>query len=164
MRQPTRAGPMAKRAIVTRPDTERAHLLPRIKHGTGSSRPRSRAHTRLQTAGGQQTRPWPQESWGLPRVSAALVWRLAASLDLDAEPDDPQYPLGGVDEPWDPLGSELRQARLVQPAQPVRYDDESRRAGTCNVCRCFASLPGGRQVQSPERRTPRTLPTVGRIW
>jgi hypothetical protein len=97
-------------------------------------------------------------------VRAALVWRLAASLDLEAEPDDPQYPLGGIDEPWDPLGSELRQARLVRPAQPVRYNDESRPAGTCNVCRCFAPLPGWRQVQSPERRTPRTLPTVGRIW
>jgi hypothetical protein len=57
-------------------------------------------------------------------VSAEVVWRLEAILDLYAERDDPQYPLVCCAEQLYQLVSAVRQELPVRPGQPVRYDDE----------------------------------------
>ena len=74
-------------------------------------------------------------------------------LDLYAEPYDPQYPLVCFDEKLYQLVSEVRQAVPVRPGQPMRYDDEYRREGTCNLFMCFEPLQGWRHVKVTDRRT-----------
>ncbi len=74
-------------------------------------------------------------------------------LDLYAEPYDPQYPLVCFDEKLYQLVSEVRQALPVRPGQPVRYDYEYRREGTCNLFMCFEPLQGWRHVKVTDRRT-----------
>jgi hypothetical protein len=74
-------------------------------------------------------------------------------LDLYAEPYDPQYPVVCFDEsPYQWL-SEVRQPVLTVPGQPVRYDDEYRREGTCNVFMFVPPLGGWRHVKVTDRRT-----------
>jgi DDE superfamily endonuclease len=74
-------------------------------------------------------------------------------LDLYAEPYDPQYPLVCFDESPYQLLSEVRHPLLVTPGQPVRYDYEYRREGTCNLFMCFEPLQGWRHVKVTDRRT-----------
>jgi hypothetical protein len=74
-------------------------------------------------------------------------------LDLYAEPYDPRYPLVCFDEKLSPLVSEVRQALPLRPGQPVRYDYEYRREGTCNLFMCFEPLQGWRHVKVTDRRT-----------
>jgi hypothetical protein len=74
-------------------------------------------------------------------------------LDLYAEPYDPRYPLVCFDEKLYQLVSEVRQALPLRPGQPVRYDYEYRREGTCNLFMCFEPLQGWRHVQVTDRRT-----------
>jgi hypothetical protein len=74
-------------------------------------------------------------------------------LDLYAEPYDPRYPLVCFDEKLYPLVSEVRQALPLRPGQPVRYDYEYRREGTCNLFMCFEPLQGWRHVKVTDRRT-----------
>ncbi len=78
---------------------------------------------------------------------------MEAMLDLDAEPDDPQYPLVCFDESPYQLVSEVRQPLPVAPGQPVRYDYEYRREGTCNLFLFFEPLRGWRHVKVTDRRT-----------
>jgi hypothetical protein len=74
-------------------------------------------------------------------------------LDLYAESYDPQYLLVCFDEKLYQLVSEVRQALPVRPGQPVRYDYEYRREGTCNLFLCFEPLQGWRHVKITDRRT-----------
>jgi hypothetical protein len=73
-------------------------------------------------------------------------------LDLYAEPYDPQYPVVCFDERPYPLISEVRQPVPVAPGQPVRYDDEYRREGTCHVFMFAQPLGGWRHVKVTDRR------------
>jgi hypothetical protein len=86
-------------------------------------------------------------------VSAEFVWRMEDILDLYAEPYDPRYPLVCFDESPYQLLSEVRQPLPVAPGQPVRYDYEYRREGTCNLFMCFEPLQGWRHVKVTDRRT-----------
>jgi hypothetical protein len=74
-------------------------------------------------------------------------------LDLYAEPYDPQYPVVCFDESPYQLVGEVRQPVPARPGQPVRYDYESRRTGTCNLFMCFEPLQGWRHVKVTTRRT-----------
>lgn len=74
-------------------------------------------------------------------------------LDLYAEPYDLQYPVVCFDESPYQLVSEVRQPLLAAPGQPVRYDDEYRREGTCNLFMCVQPLGGWRHVKVTDRRT-----------
>lgn len=74
-------------------------------------------------------------------------------LELYAEPYDPRYPVVCFDESPYQLLSETRQPILAKPGQPVRYDYEYRREGTCNLFMFFEPLRGWRHVQVTERRT-----------
>jgi hypothetical protein len=75
------------------------------------------------------------------------------SLDLYAEPYDPYYPLVCFDESPYQLVSEVRQPLPTAPGQPVRYDYEYRREGTCNLFLFFEPLQGWRHVKVTDRRT-----------
>jgi hypothetical protein len=74
-------------------------------------------------------------------------------LDLYAEPYDPYYPLVCFDESPYQLVSEVRQPSPVAPGQPLRYDYEYRREGTCNLFLFFEPLQGWRHVKVTDRRT-----------
>jgi hypothetical protein len=74
-------------------------------------------------------------------------------LDLYAEPYDPQYPVVCFDESPYQLISEVRQPVPVAPGQPVRYDYEYRREGTCNLFMFVQPLGGWRPVKVTDRRT-----------
>jgi DDE superfamily endonuclease len=74
-------------------------------------------------------------------------------LDLYAEPYDPYYPLVCFDESPYQLVSEVRQPLPIALGQPVRYDDEYRREGTCNLFMFFEPLQGWRHVKVTDRRT-----------
>jgi hypothetical protein len=74
-------------------------------------------------------------------------------LDWSAEPYDQRYPLGCLDEKRYQMVSETRQALLVRPRQPRRYDYAYRRERTCNLFMCFEPLRGWRPVEVTDRRT-----------
>ena len=74
-------------------------------------------------------------------------------LDLDDEPLDPQYPVVCFDESPYQLVSEARQSVPGAPGQPVRYDDEYRREGTCNLFMFVQPLGGWRHVKVTDPRT-----------
>jgi hypothetical protein len=74
-------------------------------------------------------------------------------LDLYTEAYDPLYPLVCFDESPYQLVSEVRQPLPVAPGQPVRYDYEYRREGTCNLFMFFEPLQGWRHVKVTDRRT-----------
>jgi hypothetical protein len=63
-------------------------------------------------------------------------------LDLYAKPYAPRYPVVCFDESPDQLVSEVRQPLLATPRQPVRYDDEYRREGACNLFMFVQPLGG----------------------
>ena len=74
-------------------------------------------------------------------------------LDLYAELYDPLYPVVCFDESPYQLVSEVRQPLPVAPGQPVRYDYEYRREGTCNLFMFFEPLQGWRHIKVTDRRT-----------
>jgi hypothetical protein len=74
-------------------------------------------------------------------------------LDLYAEPEEPQYPVVCFDESPYQLISEVRQPVPAAPGQPVRYDYEYRREGTCNLFMFVQPLVGWRHVKVTDRRT-----------
>jgi DDE superfamily endonuclease len=74
-------------------------------------------------------------------------------LDLYSEPYDPQYPVVCFDESPYQLISEVREPLPATPGHPVRYDDEYRREGSCNLFMCLEPLQGWRHVKVTDRRT-----------
>jgi hypothetical protein len=67
-----------------------------VTGGAAGGTPGHRGHRRCDGAPHAQKhvlKPWQQEAWCLPRVSAECVWRMEDILDLDAEPYAPLYPL-----------------------------------------------------------------------
>jgi DDE superfamily endonuclease len=86
-------------------------------------------------------------------MSAEFVWHMQDILGLYAEAYEPLYPVVCFDEKLYQLVSEVRQALPVRPGQPMRYDYEYRREGTCNLFMCFEPLQGWRDVKVTDRRT-----------
>lgn len=74
-------------------------------------------------------------------------------LDLYAEPYDPRYPQVCFDEVPYQLISETRQPLPMQPGQPIRYDYEYERQGTCNLFLFLQPLAGWRHVKVTQQRT-----------
>jgi DDE superfamily endonuclease len=74
-------------------------------------------------------------------------------VDLDAEPYASPYPLVCFEDSPYQLVSAVRQPLPAAPGAPVRYDDEYRREGTCNLCMCFEPLQGWRPVKITDRGT-----------
>lgn len=74
-------------------------------------------------------------------------------LDLYAEPDDPTRPQVCFDELPYQLVGETRQPLSARPGQPVRYDYEYQRNGTCSIFALFCPHRGWRHIDVRERRT-----------
>lgn len=74
-------------------------------------------------------------------------------LELYQQPDDPLRPLVCFDEGTKQLIGETRTPLPMRPGQPLRYDYEYERHGTCNLFLFFAPLLGWRHIQVTDRRT-----------
>lgn len=74
-------------------------------------------------------------------------------LDLYEVPYDPLHPQVCFDERPYPLVSEVRQPIPARPGQPVRFDYEYRREGTCNLFTFFQPSAGWRHIKVTDRRT-----------
>lgn len=86
-------------------------------------------------------------------IDAKFVWRMEDILDLYAEPYDPRYPVICFDEVPYQLVSEKQRPWPAKPGQPVRYDYEYCREGTCNLFMFFQPLAGWRHVKVTPQRT-----------
>ena len=74
-------------------------------------------------------------------------------LDVYALPYDPQRPVVCFDESPYQLIGEKRLPIPAEPGQPVRYDYEYQRNGTCNLFMVIQPLRHWRHVDVTERRT-----------
>ena len=89
----------------------------------------------------------------MPSVSPDFVYHMEDVLDLYAKVYDPTRPVVCLDESPYQLVSEKREPLPAAPGQPMRYDYEYKREGTCNLFMCFQPLAGWRHVKVTERRT-----------
>ena len=76
-------------------------------------------------------------------------------LDVYQNTYDERHPLICMDECSKQLLSDVREPLPMQPGQPMRYDSEYERHGTCNLFIAFDPTRGWRDVQVTERRTKR---------
>jgi len=74
-------------------------------------------------------------------------------LELYHEPYDPVHPVVCFDEGTKQLLGETRTALAMAPGEPLRYDYEYERHGTCNLFMFFAPLSAWRHVEVTDRRT-----------
>ena len=74
-------------------------------------------------------------------------------LDLYEEEPDAQRPKVCFDEQPYQLLSHVRQPLPAEPGQPLRYDFEYQRAGTCNLFLFFCPETGWREVKVTAQRT-----------
>lgn len=74
-------------------------------------------------------------------------------LELYHEPYDPVRPVVCFDEGTKQLIGETRTVLPMAPGQPLRYDYEYERHGTCNLFMFFSPLVAWRYVKVTERRT-----------
>ena len=65
----------------------------------------------------------------------------------------PEHPVICMDEASKQLVAEVRQALPPRPGQPLRYDCEYERRGTCNIFMFCEALRGWRHVRVTQRRT-----------
>ena len=89
----------------------------------------------------------------MPSVSPDCVYHMEDVLDLYAKVYAPTRPVVCLDESPYQLVSEKREPLPAAPGQPMRYDYEYKREGTCNLFMCFQPLAGWRHVKVTERRT-----------
>jgi transposase len=101
-----------------------------------------------------ELKPWLKEQWCLPpKSSAEFVCQMEEVLDVYTRPYDERYPQVCMDEMSKQLISETRVPLPMQPGQPVCYDAEYERQGTCNLFIANEALTGKRFLQVTERRT-----------
>jgi hypothetical protein len=74
-------------------------------------------------------------------------------LEVYKQPLDPLRPLVCMDESPKQLIGEIREPIAGSPGQPLRYDTEYVRNGTCNLFMFSALLLGRRRVEVTERRS-----------
>jgi hypothetical protein len=74
-------------------------------------------------------------------------------LDVYRRPYNPEIPVICMDEASKQLVGEVRQPLPMLPGQPLRYDSEYERLGTCNIFMFCEPLRGYRHVRVTERRT-----------
>jgi DDE superfamily endonuclease len=86
-------------------------------------------------------------------VSSEFVWRMEDVLDLYEEPYNPKQPVVCFDERPFQLTGEVRHPQPAKPGQPMRYDYEYKRNGTCNMFLFFQPLVGWRHVEVTDQRT-----------
>ena len=74
-------------------------------------------------------------------------------LEVYRRPYDARVPVICMDEASKQLVAEVRQPLPPKPGQPLRYDSEYERRGTCNIFMFCEPLRGWRHVRVTERRT-----------
>ena len=74
-------------------------------------------------------------------------------LDVYRRLYNPEIPVICMDEASKQLVGEVRQPLPMLPGQPLRYDSEYERLGTCNIFMFCEPLRGYRHVRVTERRT-----------
>ena len=74
-------------------------------------------------------------------------------LTLYAQPYQPWQPVVCFDERPCELHAEVREALMMKPGQPMRYDSEYERRGTCNLFMFFQPLVGWRHAKVTAHRT-----------
>jgi hypothetical protein len=67
-------------------------------------------------------KPWQQQPWALPAVSAEVVAHREAVLELYAEPSEPQRPKVTCEETRQHLLAETRPPLPANPGEVERYD------------------------------------------
>jgi len=88
-----------------------------------------------------------------PKENADFVCAMEEVLELYHEPYDPLRPVVCFDEGTKQLIGETRTPLPLQPGEPVRYDYEYERHGTCNLFMFFEPLRSWRHVDVTDRRT-----------
>lgn len=88
-----------------------------------------------------------------PEANADFVCAMEDVLELYHEPYDPMRPVVCFDEGTKQLIGETRAALAMAPGEPLRYDYEYERHGTCNLFMFFAPLSAWRHVEVTDRRT-----------
>jgi hypothetical protein len=92
--------------------------------------------------------------WCLPpQQDARFVAAMEDVLEVYARPYDPERPVVCLDEGAKQLLCEVRAPLLMKPGQPLRFDNEYQRNGTCALFMLFEPLAAKRFVQVKERRT-----------
>jgi hypothetical protein len=74
-------------------------------------------------------------------------------LEVYHRPYNPRIPVLCMDEASKQLVAEVRQPLPMGPGQPLRYDAEYERRGTCNIFMFCEPLGGYRHVRVTEQRT-----------
>jgi hypothetical protein len=98
-------------------------------------------------------KPWLNKRWCIGKITGDYIWHMEDVLEQYARPYDPRHPLICYDErPCQLLGDVLVPLPM-KPGQPVRYDYEYERNGTCCVLLAFEPHTGFRYVQVRARRT-----------
>lgn len=88
-----------------------------------------------------------------PEANAEFVCNMEDVLELYHEPYDPLRPVVCFDEGTKQLIGETKSVLPMVPGQPMRYDYEYERHGTCNLFMLFSPLVAWRHVDVTERRT-----------
>jgi hypothetical protein len=94
---------------------------------------------------------WKQQ-WCLPKKhDGEFVWRMEDVLEVYHRPYNPGFPVICIDEASKQLVGEVRHPLPLRPGQPLRYDSEYERLGTCNIFMFVEPLRGYRHVRATER-------------
>ena len=88
-----------------------------------------------------------------PQADAHFVAQMEDVLEVYERPYDAQRPVVCLDEAAKQILGDVREPLPMAAGQPVRYDNEYERRGTCALFMLFEPLGSWRQVQVKERRT-----------
>jgi len=92
--------------------------------------------------------------WCLPpQQDARFVAAMEDVLEVYARPFDPQRPVVCLDEGAKQLLGQVREPLPMKPNQPLRYDNEYERGGTCALFLIFEPLAAKRWGQVRAHRT-----------
>src|SRR5439155_593235 len=97
---------------------------------------------------------WRQQQWVMPpTANAECVWAMEDVRDVSTRPDDPQRPVGCLDEASKQWVAATRVPIPAAPGALERIDDAYERTGTAHLCMVFEPLAGQRRVTVTDRRT-----------
>ena len=88
-----------------------------------------------------------------PEANADFVCNMEDVLELYHQAYDPLRPVVCFDEGTKQLIGETRTPLPLRPGEPLRYDYEYERHGSCNLFMFFAPLSAWRHVKVTDRRT-----------
>jgi hypothetical protein len=97
-----------------------------------------------------------------PQEDARFVAAMENVLEVYERPYDEQRPVVCLDEAAKQILGEVREPLALESGQPVRYDNEYERRGTCAVFMLFEPLVSWREVVVKARRTQVDYATVVR--